>query len=126
MVSRTVAKEGETLPGPVQSEGIRVRGSALLFQKDRFSSDERLDGDDEFKIILERESVRQRPSRQIYTDVALRALQQVYAATHPAAFLEKEKAPPLPGAETPWPGYPTVADLVTALDHEADEDREDQ
>ena len=62
LISRTVAKEGETLPGPVQSEDVRVRGSTLLFQKDRFSRDEKLDGDGEFKIILERESVRQGPS----------------------------------------------------------------
>lgn len=59
LVSRTVANEGETLPGPVQSEDVRVRGSTLLFQKDRFSRDEKLDGDDEFKIILERNSTPQ-------------------------------------------------------------------
>lgn len=56
LVSRTIAKEGEMLPGPVQSENLQVRGSTLLFQKDRFRRDEKLDGDDEFKIILERES----------------------------------------------------------------------
>jgi hypothetical protein len=59
LVSRTVAEKGETLPGPVHSEDVRVRGSTLLFQKDRFRRDEKLDGDDEFKIILERESARQ-------------------------------------------------------------------
>ncbi|MHB8485246.1 MAG: hypothetical protein ACYDCM_05885 [Candidatus Acidiferrales bacterium] len=62
LVSRTVAEKGETLPGPVQSEDVRVRGRTLLFQKHRLRRDERLDGDDEFKIILERESVRRRPS----------------------------------------------------------------
>lgn len=31
---------------------------------------------------------------QIYTHVALRALQQVYIATHPAALLDKEEVPP--------------------------------
>ena len=56
LISRTVAKEGETLPGPVQSENVRVRVHTLLFQKDHFIRDEKLDGDDEFKIILERES----------------------------------------------------------------------
>jgi integrase/recombinase XerD len=61
---------------------------------------------------------------QIYTHVAVRALQRVYAATHPAAFIEKDKAPQLP-QETPWPGDPTAADLSAALDHDADEDREE-
>jgi hypothetical protein len=63
LVSRTVAEEGETLPGPVHSEDVRVRGPTVLFQKDRFKRDEKLDGDEEFKIILERESVRQGPSK---------------------------------------------------------------
>ena len=57
LVSRTVAKEGETLPGPVQSEDIRVRGSTLLFQKDRFGRAEKLD--DELKAILQGETARQ-------------------------------------------------------------------
>lgn len=57
LVSRTVAEEGETLPGPVQSEDVRVRGSTLLFQKGRFRGDEKLD--DELKAILEGESARQ-------------------------------------------------------------------
>jgi hypothetical protein len=60
LVSRTVAEEGETLPGPVHSEGVRVRGSALQFQKGRFRRDEKLD--DELKAILQGESARQGPS----------------------------------------------------------------
>jgi hypothetical protein len=62
LISRTVAKEGETLPGPLQSEDVRVRGSTLLFKEDRFKRDEKLDSDDEFRIILERENARQGPS----------------------------------------------------------------
>lgn len=58
LVSRTVAKEGEMLPGPVQSEKVRVRDSTLLFQKDRFGRVEKLD--DELKAILQEESARQR------------------------------------------------------------------
>jgi len=57
LVSRTVAEEGETLPGPVHSEGVRVRGSTLLFQKGRFRRDDKLD--DELKAILQGESARQ-------------------------------------------------------------------
>jgi hypothetical protein len=51
-------------------------------------------------------------------------LQQVYAATHPAAFIEKQKAPALQ-RETPWPGDPTTADLSAALERDAGEDREE-
>lgn len=61
LVSRTVAEEGETLPGPVHSEGVRVKGSALQFQKGRFRRDEKLD--DELKAILQGESARQGPSK---------------------------------------------------------------
>jgi len=57
---------------------------------------------------------------QIYTHVAIRVLQQVYAATHPTAFIEKEKAPP-PQRTTDL----AITDLLTALDRDADEDREE-
>jgi hypothetical protein len=57
LVSRTVAEEGETLPGPVHSAGVRIRGSALQFQKGHFRRDEKLD--DELKAILQGESARQ-------------------------------------------------------------------
>ena len=58
---------------------------------------------------------------QIYTHVAIRALQQVYAATHPTAFLDKDKAPQPQQRTTD----PAITDLLTALDREAEEDRED-
>jgi hypothetical protein len=57
LVSRTVAKEGETLPGPVLSEDIKWRGGTFRFKRDRFKRDEKLD--DEFKAILQGESARQ-------------------------------------------------------------------
>lgn len=57
LVSRTVAKKGETLPGPVQSEDVQVRGSTLLFQKNLFKRDEKLDHD--LKATLQGESARQ-------------------------------------------------------------------
>jgi len=60
LVSRTVAKEGEMLPGPVRSEDIQVRGNTILFQKDRFGRAEKLD--DELRAILQGESARQNKS----------------------------------------------------------------
>jgi integrase/recombinase XerD len=57
---------------------------------------------------------------QIYTHIAIRALQQVYAATHPAAFLEREKVPPLSTESAR-----SAADLAAALDEEASADREE-
>jgi integrase/recombinase XerD len=62
---------------------------------------------------------------QIYTHVAIRVLQQVYAATHPAAFIEQQKASQLP-KKAPWPGDPAAAELTAALDREAAEDRENE
>lgn len=57
LVSRTVAEDGEMLPGPLQSESVRIRGSALRLQKARFRRDEKLD--DELKATLQGESARQ-------------------------------------------------------------------
>jgi integrase/recombinase XerD len=59
---------------------------------------------------------------QIYTQVALRALQQVYAATHPAAFIEPDKAPSLP---SPKHSHPAADQLAAALERDALEDREE-
>jgi integrase/recombinase XerD len=61
-------------------------------------------------------------STQIYTQVAIRTLQQVHAATHPAATLEGHPAslPPLP--ELPGP---EAKALLAALDREAEEEQEE-
>lgn len=56
LVSRTIAKEGETLPGPVQTAHVWVRDSAVLFQKDRFVQDKNLDN--HLKAVLQEESAR--------------------------------------------------------------------
>jgi integrase/recombinase XerD len=62
---------------------------------------------------------------QIYTQVAIRALQQVYAATHPAAFLEPRNAPPLPAAKGFQSSNPAAEALAAALERDAQEDREE-
>jgi integrase/recombinase XerD len=70
------------------------------------------------QLILGHEDIR---TTQIYTHVAIRVLQQVHAATHPTAFLEKDKTPQPPKRTTD----PAIADLLTALDRDAAEDREE-
>jgi len=62
---------------------------------------------------------------QIYTHVALRALQQVYAATHPAALLEPGAAPRAAISPPLAPDRPEAEELFDKLTTEADEDRED-
>jgi integrase/recombinase XerD len=54
---------------------------------------------------------------QIYTHVALRALQQVYAATHPAAHLDK-------AAQPEQQSDANIEELLTALNREVAEDEE--
>ena len=63
-------------------------------------------------------------STQVYTRVALRMLQQVYASTHPAAFLDRGDAPPMPAAQVlPKLGDP-LQPVREALDAEAAEEEE--
>jgi|SRR5215831_16925683 len=45
LVSRTVRKEGEMLPGPIQTEEAAIKNDALSFGKMRFHRDLRLDSD---------------------------------------------------------------------------------
>jgi integrase/recombinase XerD len=58
---------------------------------------------------------------QIYTHVALRALQQVYAATHPAALLDPKQSP----ENGQQKGGPALQDLLSTLEKDADQDREE-
>jgi hypothetical protein len=50
-------------------------------------------------------------------------LQQVYAATHPTAFIEKEKTPQ-PSNGNHGEAHTAITDLLTTLDREATEDDE--
>ena len=59
---------------------------------------------------------------QIYTQVAIRTLKQIHAATHPAAMLDKTQAPPLPAAHAS--SDPVAVQLFAALDAEAEEEKE--
>jgi integrase/recombinase XerD len=57
-------------------------------------------------------------STQIYTQVAIRTLQQVHAATHPGALLERGES------LSSKADHPDAEKLFSALEAEAEEDRE--
>ncbi len=58
---------------------------------------------------------------QIYTQVAIRALKQIHAATHPAAMLDKAQAPSLPVKSAQ---HDEAQVLFAVLDAEAEEEKE--
>jgi integrase/recombinase XerD len=68
------------------------------------------------QAILGHEDIK---TTQIYTQVAIRALQQVHAATHPAAMLEPGENPSSKAAD------PDAEALFSKLEAEAEEDREE-
>lgn len=45
LASRTVRKEGEVIPGPLEQAEISTQDDLLLFQKMRFTRDKQLDND---------------------------------------------------------------------------------
>ncbi len=61
---------------------------------------------------------------QIYTQVSIRALKQIHAATHPAAMLDKDNAPSLP--KQAQAGDVIAAQLFAVLDAEAEEEAEEK
>jgi integrase/recombinase XerD len=67
------------------------------------------------QAMLGHEDIR---TTEIYTQVAIRALQKIHAATHPAAMLERGESLPTKAAD------PDAEALFSALEAEAEEDRE--
>jgi len=55
---------------------------------------------------------------QVYTRVSIRALKDIHTATHPAKLIRSVKNPTLNESEP----IVTAADLLAALDDEADEE----
>jgi len=56
IVSRTVSKAGETLPGPLERASVQLRNGSLLFEKMRFQRDRQLDN--ELRAIYDGETAR--------------------------------------------------------------------
>jgi hypothetical protein len=56
LVSRTIHKEGEKLPGPLEKKSIPSKGEVLIFDGARFRRETRLDG--QLLAVLQGESAR--------------------------------------------------------------------
>ncbi len=61
LVSRTVSKSNETMPGPMETGEIQIKKNALLFEKMQFHGDRRLDND--LRDILQGERARMKGLR---------------------------------------------------------------
>jgi hypothetical protein len=57
LVSRTIRKDGEKLPGPFEKRSIQSKGEVLIFDRARFHRETRLD--DQLLAVLQGEGARQ-------------------------------------------------------------------
>ena len=56
LISRTVLRENEKLPGPVEKKTLQLNGGVILFERTRFQRDNRLD--DQLLALWQGESAR--------------------------------------------------------------------
>jgi integrase/recombinase XerD len=80
-----------------------------------------LEGGADIRFIQQMLGHAELSTTEIYTHVSIRMLKQVHSATHPAASLNKEDAPPLPGHSAP---ASDAEELFATLDAEAEEEKE--
>jgi integrase/recombinase XerD len=71
----------------VDSAGVGKRGSCHLFRHSMATA--MLEGGADIRFIQQMLGHAHIAATEIYTEVSIRRLQQVYAATHPAAFAER-------------------------------------
>src|SRR5487761_1146486 len=80
-----------------------------------------LEGGADIRFIQQMLGHAELSTTEIYTHVSIRMLKQVHSATHPAASLGPDTAPPVPAHPEPESDAET---LFTALDAEAEEESE--
>lgn len=89
---------GRHIAEALESKDTAKRGSCHLFRHTMATHMHENGADIRFiQQILGHDDIK---STQVYTRVALRMLQQVYASTHPGAFLDAKDAPALPEPRT--------------------------
>jgi integrase/recombinase XerD len=82
-----------------------------------------LEGGADIRFIQQMLGHAELSTTEIYTHVSIRMLKQVHSATHPAASLNKEDAPPLPSHSAP---VSEAEELFATLDAEAEEEAEEK
>ncbi len=100
----------------IDAAGIGKKGSCHLFRHSMATA--MLEGGADTRFIQQMLGHESLETTQIYTQVSIGKLQDMYQATHPAARLQR-KEKPQPHSEE------KRADLLAQLDGEADEDADE-
>jgi len=99
----------------VEKANIGKRGACHMFRHTMATL--MLEGGADIRFIQQMLGHSDLQSTQIYTHVSIRQLKQIHTATHPGAQIEKQQ----PGSARDRDGQ-EQADLLAALDEEADEE----
>lgn len=117
--------------GYVEQAGIGKHGACHMFRHTMATL--MLENGADVRYIQEMLGHSDLQSTQVYTQVSIRRLKQIHAATHPAAFLDPANAPTLPApeksrsADDPQavrPSVDPVQQMREALHAEAEEEQE--
>jgi integrase/recombinase XerD len=104
----------------VEASGVKKRGACHLFRHSMATA--MLEGGADIRFIQAMLGHADLRATEIYTQVSIRKLKEIHAATHPGAKLERKEKPAADGKPA---AQEAAAELLETLDAEADEEELD-